>query len=274
MKNVTDAVRQFNGVWPFKSETMFYDTIDGWIGGGTHVESRVTLEEFEEVSARLSGKPGWVAAPEGFNWRWQNADGGWWFGKGLKPQINEEHGYWWTRTHSVQHFPGTVLGDWRETLERRPEAKNDWSRILNPQSLSDYHHSIELEIPPFSELNQQGPMDWLPPIGFECEVSRGGSSFFEKCVPKYHGINSSVIEFKSHDGSKREAWVQREHTVFRQSEYHSHQLAIFAQCIQAMVKQSPTTASEIAEIWRMQQEALGLLNSKYQEILDSLAQRE
>lgn len=154
------------------------------------------------------------------------------------------------------------------------QCQRDWNRILHPKNLSDYHHSIEVAIPRLSEVNQHGTQDWLPPVGVECEVSREGTSFFEMCVPKYHGIRSSVIEFTRHDGSKREAWVQREHTVFRPSESKLDQLIKAVQLIQVWAEQSPTTASEIAEICRGQQKDLGLLDSKCKQILDSLVQKE
>lgn len=73
--------------------------------------------EWQAARDLISGKPGWDEAPEGYNWLWQNRDGGWMFGKGPKPR--QQDTYYLTSYH-YGDFPGRLLGDWRNTLEHRP----------------------------------------------------------------------------------------------------------------------------------------------------------
>lgn len=73
--------------------------------------------------AKLQNKPSWKEAPEWVRYRAQSDSGTWhWFDG--EPEINEMHDsgeFWSAPGYSViTDQCGEVLGDWRDTLERRP----------------------------------------------------------------------------------------------------------------------------------------------------------
>lgn len=85
--------------------------------------------------AELQNKPSWDDAPDCFNWMWQNADGGWKFGSGRAPELDND--FYLTDYHYIAGLDGTelhgeVLGDWRDTLEKRPDHIPDSGKMVDP----------------------------------------------------------------------------------------------------------------------------------------------
>ena len=80
----------------------------------------VTQPQWQAARDELSGKPGWELAPNGYYWMAQDKDGKWFF---YKTQPSPNDGAFYSRG-AIISAPGThrVLGDWRNTLERRPES--------------------------------------------------------------------------------------------------------------------------------------------------------
>lgn len=70
--------------------------------------------------AELQNKPSWKDAPEWAEWLHQDGDGEWAFSEGKPTQYD---GLWLGEPYkrSLRAKAGEVLGDWRDTLEKRPE---------------------------------------------------------------------------------------------------------------------------------------------------------
>ena len=145
---IEKAVLKFNGEWP-TDEFAFVD-LSKWQEaiiycirpdkdasvepgeihcGGTgfdphHYELICTREEFNAAADRMRGKPDWSTLPAKAEWLAQDRCGIWKPMQGRKPTIEE--GSYWVTDHHLQPQPrGTVIGDWRNTLEKRPEQKAD-----------------------------------------------------------------------------------------------------------------------------------------------------
>jgi hypothetical protein len=106
---------------------------------------RFNQSQWQAARDELSGKPEWSDAPEWANWLAQDEDGEWWWFEG-EPKLDSDCFYCHSKRED-QASIGRVLGDWRNTLERRPE-----------------NHSVEP-----TEKVWRGPEDGLPPVGIECE---------------------------------------------------------------------------------------------------------
>ena len=112
-----------------------------------------TRAEFEQVKAELQNKPSWADAPEWAMALGQDSNGSWcWL-----PHYDEtdrDHEEWMlNKTDEVTFIiasTGKVIGDWRTTLEGRPEPNS------KPRT-NDWHTRGE-----------------LPPVGEECEVLHNG----------------------------------------------------------------------------------------------------
>lgn len=117
--------------------------------GEDHDTEWFTHDQWLAERARLQNKPSWEDVPTQYSWYGQNASGKWDCFE-YEPFANEHVNCWDYESGDalgLQNF-GEVLGDWRDTLERRPE-------------------SIEPEQPEWKQ-------DELPPVGEECEVYRNG----------------------------------------------------------------------------------------------------
>ncbi|WP_439829975.1 hypothetical protein [Aeromonas veronii] len=82
-----------------------------------------TIDQWNERRSKMQNKPSWNDAPEWANWLCQRDDG-MWFWCIEEPRVSENG--WETRHEaraaypSGDQIPEYVLGDWRDTLERRP----------------------------------------------------------------------------------------------------------------------------------------------------------
>ena len=81
----------------------------------------ITIDQWLARRAELQNKPSWEDAPEWVGWLAQDKSGSWWFFR-CHPKAMSEG---WDSDSSAYHHSswvdGEVLGDWRDTLEKRPE---------------------------------------------------------------------------------------------------------------------------------------------------------
>lgn len=135
--------------------------------------------------AELQNKPSWGSAPEWAEWLAQDGRGGVWFWIEIKPNPHDGEDKVWDIDESGANAwagRGSVLGDWRDTLERRPEPVKQFTSI---------------------EDNQDGSMsnktDWfergeLPPIGEVCEFDPGnGADNFSNDELKASGHSVQIV---------------------------------------------------------------------------------
>ena len=133
---IEKAVIKYDGIW---NHTIFECLLRG-----------ITEFEFEQVKAELQNKPSWADAPEWANWLAQGENGFWeWHSD--KPvifyngwDIDKGKNLKWDAAGD-----GKVIGDWKATLEQRPE----------PPILEE-----TIPLPPFIST---GSSDWLvmPRVG-------------------------------------------------------------------------------------------------------------
>lgn len=78
-------------------------------------------DEWLARRAELQNKPSWKDAPEWANWLAQWNDGAWFWCDDEIDNPPQEGDSGWYQDGRTLHLPaGEVLGDWRDTLERRP----------------------------------------------------------------------------------------------------------------------------------------------------------
>jgi hypothetical protein len=65
---------------------------------------------------------------------------------------------------------GKVLGDWRDTLERRPES-------ITPPT----HLNMRCIVKPIERKEWNGPEDGLPPVGWHGEIRHSGHRCWHEC---------------------------------------------------------------------------------------------
>lgn len=85
-----------------------------WCKGG------ITKRQWLARRAKLQNKPSWNDAPEWAGWLNQDADGVWNWQR-IMAVSADDCGYWFGGARSESAGIGEVLGDWRDTLEKRPE---------------------------------------------------------------------------------------------------------------------------------------------------------
>lgn len=135
--------------------------------------------------AELQNKPSWESAPEWANYLAQDGAGitdGCWHWYKRTPDHLELSNVWLSTGLNKMASAGEVLGDWRGTLERRPEPGKQFTSI---------------------EDNQDGSMsnktDWfergeLPPIGEVCEFDPGnGADNFSNDELKASGHSVQIV---------------------------------------------------------------------------------
>jgi hypothetical protein len=125
---------------------------------------------------RLQNKPSWEGAPEWAEWLAQDSDGEWfWFID--RPVIYK---FTFQPVKSPQGIQlaskGEVLGDWRDTLERRIES------IIPPT-----HENMRCIVNPIERKEWNGPEDGLPPVGGECEMKLADNLNYHKGHVSYYG---------------------------------------------------------------------------------------
>lgn len=119
--------------------------------------------------AELQNKPSWSDAPEWATHLAQNGRGQWWFMlNGKLP--GDGGGYFESDRSTIEVARGEVLGDWRDTLERRPADLSSAAVIKRLDeatqnvlaavpALMDEKYSLEPELIPVSVSNETVQLD-------------------------------------------------------------------------------------------------------------------
>lgn len=119
----------FVGYRPEKSDLTWSSTS---IGMSLRSLERITRQQWLDRRAELQGKPSWECAPEWAEWLVQDKDGDWlWFED--EPLIGERD-----FVHGANFTPesrGEVLGDWRDTRERRPPVMPTVGDLLHASGI-------------------------------------------------------------------------------------------------------------------------------------------
>lgn len=113
--------------------------------------------------AELQNKPSWKDAPEWANYLAIDGDSVWYWHE-MDPKTVAGCEYWMSRGQSGIACRGELLGDWRDTLEKRPEEFKQFTSIEDNQELSV---SQGYEIKQDNGWFERGE---LPPVGSQCEV--------------------------------------------------------------------------------------------------------
>lgn len=134
-----------------------------------------TREQWLARRAELQNKPSWKDAPEWANWIAQSptdGDSGIWCFFAGEP-TDEVNGIWSCSVgKALTGRSGLILGDWRDTLERRPEEFKPSIEEAN-RLAQDFKPFTSIEDNQEQEMKQDN--GWfergeLPPDGAECEI--------------------------------------------------------------------------------------------------------
>ena len=156
-------------VWPYELQTHCY--VMAGSGGKKEIStsayspffSKFTKEQWLARRAKLQNKPSWGSVGIEINFISQHEDGQW-IGHSEKPK---EGGECFECNCIVSLFGyGEVLGDWRDTLEKRPEQK-----AFEPfTSIEDNQEKDMTQKQEMKQDNGWFERGELPPVGVECEV--------------------------------------------------------------------------------------------------------
>lgn len=105
---------------------------DSAYGQMSEFKIAVTKDQWLSRRLELQNKPSWKDAPEWANFLSQGFSGAW-FWHEFKPEIGD-CAYFSVKGKYTIHIAGEVLGDWRDTLEKRPSEREHSSR-LSPDSV-------------------------------------------------------------------------------------------------------------------------------------------
>ena len=138
--------------WPRNVDALIWSCVlsnTGWI----------TKEQWLARRAELQNKPSWDDAPSDMKWLAQDGDGQWyWYCSA--PFVDETNDdKVWDFGDSFDHEDcefGEVLGDWRDTLEKRPEEFQPFTSIEDNQEKA------------MKQDNGWFERGELPPVGAVC----------------------------------------------------------------------------------------------------------
>lgn len=142
--------------------------VDGWF----------TKDQWLARRAELQNKPSWVDFRESAKFMAQDSDGTWRAFE-IEPTAqshiwNAKRGWRGYAYEETADNRGEVLGDWRDTLEKRPEEFKQFTSIEDSQ---------EKEMKRDNGWFERGE---LPPAGVECEVRIGDDWRRTKVVAALH----------------------------------------------------------------------------------------
>lgn len=112
----------------------------------------ITIDQWLARRAELQNKPSWDLSGSWSEYLAQDMDGEWkWLGE--NPSLGDDH---WTADELRSQCKGVVLGDWRDTLEKRPEEFQPFTSIEDNQ---------EKAMKQDNGWHERGE---LPPVGAVC----------------------------------------------------------------------------------------------------------
>ena len=118
--------------------------------------ARIEKADWLARRAELQNKPSWEDAPEWAEWLAQDEDGEWKWLAGLPGKYVDG----WTAVKIKGCCKGITLGDWWDTLEKRPEQK-----AFKP--LTSIKDNQEKDMKQDNGWFERGE---LPPVGVKCET--------------------------------------------------------------------------------------------------------
>jgi hypothetical protein len=206
MKTIADVVRDFNGVWPNNVPSIYFR---GFF---------IYRKEFEQEADRLRNKPIFADHPDAKCFV-QTPAGNWHKNVKTSEVVADEEAQDWCPKKSIGLDPGWVhigtgemLGDWRDTLEARPEQENNkLDRVLD--ELEKNAHRLSDALSAASKPAQETIKDWadketdqpewtpgktLPPAGTICEIAHKAQGKFGWCKIRFMGDRLCVVDLKSH----------------------------------------------------------------------------
>lgn len=155
--------------WPRNVDTLIWSYVlsdTGWITKGQWLARR----------AELQNKPSWGSVGSDINFISQHDDGQW-IGHSEKPSEADEC---FECNCVVSLFGyGEVLGDWRDTLEKRPEEFKPLTSIEDNQ---------EQDMKQDNGWHERGE---LPPVGVECEIDLGAK--WRKAFVVGHNYTGRIV---------------------------------------------------------------------------------
>ena len=103
--------------------------------GFAFTDAIATREEFNAAADRMRGKPDWKDAPVWAQWLAQDSYGDWyWYPRQENAPTQSIVGFVNKSAHRLKNAcGGKVIGDWRNTLEKRPELKVETDITENVQ---------------------------------------------------------------------------------------------------------------------------------------------
>ncbi|AWH14636.1 hypothetical protein [Aeromonas phage 62AhydR11PP] len=176
MKPCDNGNGKFRASWCYSGDGGF--TKDQWL---TH-------------RAELQNKPSWKDAPEWANYLAIDGDSVWYWHE-MDPKTVAGCEYWMSRGQSGIACRGEVLGDWRDTMERRSEefkpSIEEANRLAQEfKQFTSIEDSQEKEMKRDNGWFERGE---LPPAGIECEAYVDGR--WQECyVVGFSRIGDPVIE--------------------------------------------------------------------------------
>lgn len=136
----------------------------------------ITIDQWISRRAELQNKPSWGSVGSDINFISQHDDGQW-IGHSEKPSEADEC---FECNCVVSLFGyGEVLGDWRDTLEKRPEEFKPLTSIEDNQ---------EQDMKQDNGWHERGE---LPPVGVECEIDLGAK--WRKAFVVGHNYTGRIV---------------------------------------------------------------------------------
>lgn len=177
---ITYLARNVHG-WPSASPTIIPAGDSTFEYGANFYEDKVeiigvigmiTKDQWLSRRTELQNKPNWADAPEWAGWLAQDEDGQWyWYCS--EPFVDETNDdKMWDFGDSFDHEDcefGEVLGDWRDTLEKRPEQK-----AFEP--LTSIEDNQEKGMKQDNGWFERGD---LPPVGIAVQLWHGGTYAYD-----------------------------------------------------------------------------------------------
>lgn len=150
--------------YPRNVDTLIWSSVSsdaGWITKGQWLARR----------AELQNKPSWEDAPEWGEWLAQDEDGEWKWLAGLPGKYVDG----WTAVKIKGCCKGLDLGDWRDTLEKRPE-KAAFAPFISTEDSQEKDMTKQQETKQDRGWFERGE---LPPVGMAVQLWHGGTYAYD-----------------------------------------------------------------------------------------------
>lgn len=120
----------------------------------------ITIDQWLARRAELQNKPNWEDAPGWAEWLAQDKDGEWKWLAGLPGKYVDG----WTAVKIKGCCKGITLGNWRYTLEKRPE---EFKKLTSIEGNQEQVMTQQQDMKQDNKWFERGE---LPPVGCECEI--------------------------------------------------------------------------------------------------------